>query len=122
VTLTGGSLRDPTAPRARDVFGEDTDPFRSAPSGFVLEKDRLGIFGGGNIVGFTLFERSRGLEPGARLLTSAGRPDGERDFVAYRLGSGLVIRAGTPQWAGRLASEPASVAATLRIWKLLRRG
>jgi hypothetical protein len=55
-------------------------------------------------------------------LSSAGRQTDERDLVAYRLGMGLVIRLGTPQWAGTLASQPAVAAATLRIWKLLRRG
>ena len=31
-------------------------------------------------------------------------------------------RAGTPQWAGQLATQQPLAAATVRIWKLLRRG
>jgi hypothetical protein len=123
VTLRGTSLRDPTAPRARNVLGEDTKPFRSAAAALVPGEDRLDIFGGAGLsADFTLFERSRALERGARLLSTAGRQADERDLVAYRLGKGLVIRAGTPQWAGTLTSQPAVAAATLRIWKLLRRG
>jgi hypothetical protein len=123
VRLGRGSLRDPTAPRARNVFGEGTEPFRAAAAPLVVADDGLGVFGGDRFIGeLTLFERSLGLEPGAKLLTAAGRENGERDFVGYRLGKGIVVRAGTPQWAGQLATQPALAAATLRIWKLLRRG
>jgi hypothetical protein len=85
--------------------------------------DGLGVFGGDRFLGAsTLFERSLGLEPGAKLLSAAGHDAGERDFVGYRLGKGVVIRVGTPQWAGQLAAQPPLADATVRIWKLLRRG
>jgi hypothetical protein len=123
VRLARGSLRDPAGPRARNVFGEGTAPLRAAAAPLQVAEDGLGVFGGDGFIGeFTLFERSRGLEAGARLLTAAGQDSGERDFVAYRLGKGIVIRAGTPQWAGQLATQQPLAAATVRIWKLLRRG
>jgi hypothetical protein len=118
-----GSLRDPSAPRARNVFGEGTAPLRAAAAPLLVAEDGLGVFGGDRFVGeSTLFERSLGLEPGARLLSAAGHDPGERDFVGYRLGKGVVIRVGTPQWAGQLATQPPLADATVRIWKLLRRG
>ena len=123
VRLGGGSLRDPAAPRARNVFGEGTAPLRAAAAPLQVADDGLGVFGGDRFIGeLTLFERSLGLEPGAKLLTAAGHHAGERDFVGYRLGKGVVIRAGTPQWAGQLAAQPPLADATVRIWKLLRRG
>jgi len=123
VALTSRALGAPTAPRARNVFGEATEPFRSDAAPLVVADDGLGIFGGDGFIGeFTAFERSQGLDPGAKPVTSAGRETSERDFLAYRLGKGIVIRAGTPQWASRLAAQPAVAAATVRMWKLLRRG
>jgi hypothetical protein len=121
--LTRGSLRDPTAPAPRSIFGEDTTRERAEPAPLQVADDRLGVFGGDRFIGeLTLFERSRALEPGARVLTAAGRLEGERDLVAYRLGKGIVIRAGTPQWAAQLAGQQPVAAATKRIWRLLRRG
>jgi hypothetical protein len=121
--LRGRSLTAQGGPQPRDGFGEQIELARAEAAPLTVAEDRLGVFGGDGLIGqFELFERSRGLPPGSRLLTSAGRSAPERDFVAYRLDKGLVIRAGTPQWARRLASNPAVADATVRIWKLLRRG
>lgn len=123
VRLDGDTLRDPTPPRPRNALGELTSPFRAAPARLFVEQDRLGLFGGtGSIGPFSLLERSRGLEPAARSLASAGRHAGERDLVAYRLGRGTVFRSGSPQWAPRLSDDPAVAAATIRLWRALRRG
>jgi hypothetical protein len=123
VRLGAASLRDPSPPAARNAFGETTSVERAAAAPLLVEEDRLGLFGGDGLAGeFTLFERSRGLGPDQRLLTSAGREAGERDLVAYRLGKGTVFRSGTPQWAGRLGADPAVADATIRLWRLLSRG
>jgi hypothetical protein len=45
--------------------------------------------------------------------------------VAFGLGGGIVIRSGTPQWAGQLNESALSVevpAVTRRIWRLLSQG
>jgi hypothetical protein len=123
VQLRPGSLAGPGRARPENVFGEQTAAARTAAAPLTVADDRLGLFEGEGPIGqFTVFERSRALGPGARILTSAGRVPGERDLVAYRLSRGAVIRAGTPQWAAQLASSPTVADATIRLWRFLRRG
>ena len=123
----GGRLRDPSPPRPDDLFGERTSRFTTDPAAPMrAEGDRLGLFRAvDELFGeFSVFERSERLPEAARLLSSAGREQGEPAFVAYRLGQGTVIRLGTPQWAReleerRLSSEVPRV--TRRIWGYLTR-
>jgi hypothetical protein len=127
VAVVGGALRDPSPPRSDDLFGERTRTFRTdPPAPLSAEDDRLGLFRGvDSLFGeFSVFERSERLPEDARLLTSAGREEGRPAFVAYRLGKGVVVRPGTPQWAReleerRLGREVPSV--TKRIWRLISR-
>lgn len=73
---------------------------------------------------FSVFERSERLPATAKLLTSAGREEGEPAFVAYRLGKGTVIRPGTPQWTRELAERRLSVEVpdiTEQIWRFISR-
>jgi hypothetical protein len=39
--------------------------------------------------------------------------------VAYRLGKGMVLRTGLPQWTVRLGSDQETAAVTRRMWTLL---
>ena len=127
VALEGGALLNPSPPRPDDLFGERTRVFRTdPPAPLSEEEDDLGLFEGvdGLFGEFSLFERSLALPPGSRLLTSAGRDEGEPALVAYRLGKGTVIRLGTPQWAreleeSRLGLEVPRV--TRRVWAVLGR-
>jgi hypothetical protein len=127
VSLLDGRLRGPTPPRGADLFGERTRLFRTDPAAPLRsEEDRLGLFRGvDSLFGeFSRFERSLALPDGARLLTSAGRAEGEPAFVAYRLGRGTVVRPGTPQWTRELRESTLSVEVprvTRRIWALLAR-
>ena len=87
-------------------------------------EDELGLFDGlsGLIGDFTLFERSVSLPPDAPLLVSAGREADQPAFTAFRLGEGLVLRTGTPQWSRELEEARLSVEVprvTRRIWALL---
>jgi hypothetical protein len=116
-------------PRKRRVnaFGERTAPLRTSSAPLTVFEDGLGLFEGlDTFIGdFTLFEQSRGLPTGARLIASAGRDPNEPAFVAFGLGGGIVIRAGTPQWAGQLEESALSdevPAVTRRIWRLLGQG
>jgi hypothetical protein len=93
---------------------------RAPPAPLSVEQDSLGVFGSRFVGEFSIFERSAGLPHGAKRLVAAGRDPGEPDFVAYRLGKGLVVRTGTPQWA-RATSRDEVSGATKRIWALLRR-
>jgi len=128
VALVDERLRDPSPPRADDLFGERTQVFRSevrAP--LSAQRDGLGLFEDvDDLFGdFSVFERSLNLAPDTELETAAGRNPDEPAFVAYRLGKGIVIRPGTPQWSreleeSRLSAEVPQV--TKRIWSLLARG
>ena len=127
VALVDERLRDPSPPRADDLFGERTQVFRSeVPAPLSAQRDELGLFeGGDDLFGeFSVFERSQALPPGATLVSAAGRDEGDPAFVAYRLGKGIVIRPGTPQWSRELEESRLSVEvpeATRRIWSLLAR-
>ena len=126
VRLEPARLTDPSPPERRNVFGESTRPLEIQPAPMVVNEDRLGFFRGGDgFIGlFSRFEESTGLVQGSRVLTRAGRELERPAFVAYRLGRGLVVRAGTPDWTGSLAEprEDAETArATERVWELLSR-
>jgi flagellar hook capping protein FlgD/N,N-dimethylformamidase beta subunit-like protein len=127
VDLQHGTLVNPTRRQRSDVFGERTTPFASPQAPLVLSQDKLGLFAGsdGFIGSFTQFERSNALDPKAALLTAGGRAGAsgqtKPDFVAYSLGKGLVIRAGTGQWPQALAQSPEVANATRRMWTLLSR-
>jgi flagellar hook assembly protein FlgD len=128
VDLRHGQLVDPTARQRLDVFGERATQFGSPDAPLVVSQDKLGLFSGsdGFIGSFTRFERSNALDPRAALLTAGGRADAtgaqtRPDFVAYTLGKGLVIRAGTDQWPGALAASPEVANTTRRMWTLLSR-
>jgi hypothetical protein len=129
VPLAKGRAGPSPPPRAVNAFGERTRKLlRTDPPPLVLEgDDQLGLFAGGDrfIGEFTRFEPSGGLPKGTQPLTAAGRDPGEPDFVAYKLGKGTVIRAGTPQWGAALSEGRLGVEvprAMKRIWVLLARG
>jgi FlgD Ig-like domain len=128
VALLGNRLRFPSPPRPDDLFGERTRPERvDPPAPLAVERDRLGLFeGGDDLFGeFDLIERSVDLPAEAKLLSAAGREPGDPAFVAYRLGKGIVLRPGTPRWASRLeerALDGEVPGITRRIWRLLGRG
>ena len=128
VALLGDRLRFPSPPRPDDLFGERTRAERvDPPAPLAVERDRLGLFDAGDdLFGeFDLIERSVDLPGEATLLSAAGREPGEPAFVGYRLGKGIVLRPGTPQWASRLEERALDVEVpriTRRIWRLLGRG
>jgi hypothetical protein len=127
VSLQGGVLRAPTPPQPADIFGEYKRAFTTSPPAPLREEsDRLGLFRSvDSLFGeFSRFERSVELPEGARLLSAAGRDEGEPAFVAYRLGRGIVTRPGTPQWTRELRESSLGVEVprvTRRIWALLAR-
>lgn len=127
VALVRGRLANPSSERADDLFGERTRSFRTdPPAPLHAQRDDLGLLKGVDpfFGEFSVFERSERLPATAKLLTSAGREEGEPAFVAYRLGKGTVIRPGTPQWTRELAERRLSVEVpdiTERIWRFISR-
>jgi hypothetical protein len=127
VTLKGATMSDPTPRRREDALGERTKVTRTSSAPLTVFDDSLGLFEGvsGFVGDFTVFETTSGLPRSARRMTEAGRDPGEPAFVAYGLGGGMVIRAGTPQWAQQLNESALSLElpqVTKRIWKLLSGG
>jgi FlgD Ig-like domain len=130
VPLRKGTAGPSARPSAANAFGERTRKLlrTDPPAPLVVEgEDQLGLFAGGDrfIGEFSLFEPSGGLPRDTQALTAAGRDPGEPDFVAYKLGKGTVVRAGTPQWAAELSEGRLGVEvprAMKRIWVLLARG
>jgi hypothetical protein len=120
-------MSDPTAPGRANAFGERTELVRTSAAPLTVFKDSLGLFEGvsGFVGEFTQFEPSSGLPRSARSMTEAGRDAGQPAFVAFGLGGGIVVRAGTAQWARELNESALSLElpqVTKRIWELLSDG
>jgi hypothetical protein len=128
VALVGDRLRFPSPQRSDNLFGERTRLERVEPAApLVAYRDRLGLFAGADdLFGeFDLIEPWLALPDAARLLSAAGRSRERPAFVAYRLGKGIVVRTGTPQWTRQLEESALDVEVpriTTRIWRLLARG
>ena len=127
VTLGETFIHDPSRRRAEDAFGERTELLRTSASPLNVFQDELGLFAGlTTFIGeFTEFELSEGVAEDATRLAAAGRETDAPAFIAYEMGEGLVIRTGTPQWAGELDQSRLSVEVpqvTDRIWRLLSGG
>ena len=122
VRVSPDHLDRPTRPGPRDAFGERTAPAPGGPGGMrVMRTGSLGLLAGAPALGpFPRVEESLDLPRRARLLEAAG--PGERPaFVAYRLGRGLVVRAGTRGWSLALARDADVRRVTRRTWGLLTR-
>jgi hypothetical protein len=123
VDLDRDALADPTEPRRTTLFGEDTRPLESLLAPLVATRDELGLFAGtGGVAGlFTRFEQAERPAAGGRLVVIAGRDPEKPAFAAYRIGRGVFMRVGTPQWSRALRSRPEVAAVMRRIWTQLER-
>jgi hypothetical protein len=127
VRLRGSVVSSPARPRRENALGERTELVRTSAAPLTVFEDGLDLFeGASGFVGeFTVFETSAGLPRSARRITEAGRDAGQPAFVAFGLGGGIVLRAGTPQWARELEESALSLElpqVTKRIWKVLSEG
>jgi hypothetical protein len=123
VNVSPSQLSDPSPRQDANVFGESVAPSGTAAAPLVVTRDVLGLFGGtdGYVGLFTRFEQQRALVAGAHVVSAAGRDPHHPAFVAYRLGRGLVVRVGTPQWAAALGDDSEVQAVTRSTWDLLSR-
>jgi hypothetical protein len=117
------TLSSPSSPEPVNVFGEQVAPAKSEPAPLVVFRDAIQLTAhtGGFIGQFTQFEQSRKLVAGAAVVAAAGRDQSHPALVAYKLGSGLVIRIGTPEWARSLNGDLDVAQVTHRTWQLLSR-
>jgi hypothetical protein len=124
VALTATLIENPSPQQDTSALGEQTAPISSAAAPLVVNPgDTLGLFAGtdGFVGLFTHFEQSRRRVSGANLESSAGRDPQHPAFVAYQLGRGLVVRAGTPEWSRSLSTDPEVARVTTNLWSLLSR-
>jgi hypothetical protein len=124
VEVSPTALAAPSPAQETNALGEQTAPISSAAAPLVVNPgDTLGLFArSDNFIGlFTRFEQSQQRVSGAELLASAGRDPAKPAFVAYRLGSGVVVRVGTPEWSRALSSDPEVANVTTSLWSYLSR-
>jgi FlgD Ig-like domain len=127
IELRDDSARNPSRPKRVNAFGEQTQLLHTSLAPLTVFEDGLGLFEDvSSFVGeFTVFEASRNLPRGSRRITAAGRDAGQPAFLALGLGGGIVLRAGTPQWARELEESALSLElpqVTKRIWRMLSAG
>jgi len=121
VTLRPGLLAEPSRPEGVNLFGERTRLVTIPPAPMIVASDQLNLFGqtDGFVGLFARFERQESLAEQAILVAEAGRDTERPAFVAYRLGRGLVVRVGTPEWTRELNRSSEVAAVTRRLWELL---
>ena len=122
----GGRAISPTLPTARDLFGARLRPLvrPPAPVTVVNSSDRIGLFSGttGQFAGFGVFEQTVDVRGGTgAIVAAASTQEGERQvIVAARVGKGLVIRTGLPEFSASVRSKPELAELLDRAWTLLR--
>ena len=128
VTLTPGRRAiDPTQATARDLFGARLEAIERppAPATLVNVVDDVQLFAGtgGQFGGIRAFEPTVDVRGGAAGVAAAAatREGQRRVIVASRLGKGLVIRPGLPDFSGSLRTNAELSNLLERVWTLLSR-
>ncbi|MDP9377383.1 MAG: hypothetical protein M3P40_07445 [Actinomycetota bacterium] len=148
VDVTDDALQRPTQPTERDIFGARLVDVRSTEQGDtaavalgpIAEQRELGLLEGsdGVLTGFTAWEEARMPNESQELLTALGRPLTESEATeaeaqgreprqalpivsATRIGRGVVIRVGLPEWGNRLTDDEEVRQIQRNIVDILRR-
>jgi hypothetical protein len=115
----------PTLPTDRDLFGARLRPVVHEPVSLVNVVDDIDLFGGteGLFGGIDAFEQTLDVRGGSRAIAAAAatQPGDGQVIVASRLGDGLVIRPGLPDFSAKLKTNPELATFLERAWTLLRR-
>jgi hypothetical protein len=125
LTLVPGRLVNPSASAPADVFGIRLGPLR--PESTTLSADSVGAAGvldgvdPPSLGRFDAFEEVLGTTGRDHVVAAADARRGRPVISAVRVGHGLVLRVGLPQWAGRSARDHAVAAAMRKLWTLLER-
>ncbi|MDX6689118.1 MAG: hypothetical protein QOG15_575 [Solirubrobacteraceae bacterium] len=116
-----GIARAPTPPTTRDLFGARLAPLAREPLTLVNTVDDIGLFAGteGQFTGIDRFEETQNVT-GGRIVAAAAADDGRRRvIVATRLGKGLVVHPGLPDFALRVRN-PGEISQFMEsVWTLL---
>lgn len=121
VTVRPGRLAEPSSAEGVNLFGERTRLVTIPPAPMIVAGDQVNLFSrtDGFVGLFARFERQESLAENATVVAEAGRDTDHPAFVAYRLGRGLVVRVGTPEWTGELNRSSEVAAVTRRLWEVL---
>jgi hypothetical protein len=126
VSVGHATLERPTPLAPRDALGMRLAGVAHRP--VLLAADPL--LGAANLLGardparlgrFDAFEELLDAGHGAGTIAAADASPRRRVLVAVRMGAGLVIRTGLPEWNERLARSAAAASTTRRMWTLLSR-
>jgi hypothetical protein len=127
VTLTlGGRAIMPTLPTARDLFGARLRPIVRPPAPVTVVNviDDIDLFSGtaGQFAGIDAFEQTLDVRGGtSAIAAAAATQDGARQvIVASRLGDGLVIRPGLPDFSAKVHDDAELSELLDRVWTVLR--
>ena len=127
VTFTpGGRAIRPTLPTERDLFGARLRPVvrPAAPVTLVNVSDRIDLFAGtaGQFGDVQSFEPTVDVRGGSAAIVAAAstQEDDRQVIVAARLGKGLVIRTGMPEFSARVRESTELAELLDRMWTLLR--
>ncbi len=116
---------DPTLPTPRDLFGARLRPIErpAAPETLVNVVDDIQLFAGteGQFSGIDAFEQTLDVRGGSgAIAAAAATQDGRRQvIVASRLGQGIVIRPGLPDFSASLRRNSELAGFLERVWTLL---
>ncbi len=122
VTIQKSTALDPTGPTAKDVFGVRPGAFvTQSPSDLItVITDQLGLFSGtsGALPGFRIYQPLSVASPG-KVLSSAGATSTAPTIVGFRLGRGLVIELGLPEFESQLAKNVDAQELVNQMWKVI---
>ena len=123
VTLTrNANLIKPLPAATADIFGSTLEASARGTFDVTAGDDQLGLFKGtsGLFNNYDEIEATKTV-PSGKPLSVAVTADGAMTIVAFRVGSGTVIRYGLPQLPSRLTTDPDVQGLMTRSWQLLSR-
>jgi hypothetical protein len=124
LTPRGRAIK-PTLPTARDLFGARLRPIETPAEPVTLTNvvDDIQLFAGteGQFSGIASFEQTLDVRGGSSAIAAAAATqDGRRQvIVASRLGKGIVIRPGLPDFSASLRANAELAGFLDRVWTLL---
>jgi flagellar hook capping protein FlgD/N,N-dimethylformamidase beta subunit-like protein len=123
MALGARTMSSPSERSERDSLGASVSPPVTGTTSLTAQTDAINLFAGtaGSLGTWHSWEVTTDVGRG-RLVATAVEDGGDDVFVAYRLGTGIVIRPGVRGWSAALDSAISPPATTTRrIWTLLRR-
>ena len=119
-------LVDPSPPSSDDAFGSRLAPIQSRDKLRLLAfgGDPIGLWKGsdGLVKGFSRYELTRGVTSGARLVSGGGVREDRPVIAGLRVGRGIVIRTGLPDWSLALDDNTSAAQLQRRMWRILATG